>query len=113
MNPGKGGHLVAEYAAERQEPIDVWGWGPCLPCGEFVNQCGPVEQRRLPELLAEYETFLFLPTALEPFGRCVVEAHAAGCTIVTNSLVGARYYLEDAPEKLESASEDFWALVTQ
>jgi hypothetical protein len=110
MNPGKGGHLVAEWAVAN-EPVDLWGFGPCLPRGEFVNQCGSVDRVKLPELLAEYERFVFLPTALEPFGRCVVEAWAAGCEIVTNNLVGARYYLEEAPEKLESAAEDFWSVV--
>lgn len=110
MNPGKGGHLVAEWAL-KNEPIDVWGFGPCQPRGQFINQCGPVEPRRLPELLAEYEHFVFLPTALEPFGRCVVEAWAGGCEIITNNLVGARYWIEEAPEKLETAAEDFWAVV--
>lgn len=110
MNPGKGGHLLAEWAA-KNEPVDVWGWGPCLPRGAGVSLKGPVDRAELPSLLASYERFVFLPTAIEPFGRAVVEAWAAGCEIVTNNLVGARYYLEEAQEKLDSAAEDFWDIV--
>jgi hypothetical protein len=42
-----------------------------------------------------------------------VEADAAGCKVITNRLVGARYWLEKAPDKLESAADDFWKLVTR
>jgi glycosyltransferase involved in cell wall biosynthesis len=110
MNPGKGGHLVAEWAA-KNEPVDVWGFGPYMPRGDYIADCGDVDPVKLPQLLWNYERFVFLPTALEPFGRCVVEAWAAGCEIITNNLVGARYWIEEAPEKLETASEDFWTLV--
>lgn len=110
MNPGKGGHLVAAWADEN-EPVDVWGFGPFQPAGPNVRNRGPVDPVHLPTVLRDYERFVFLPTAIEPFGRCVAEAWAAGCEIVTNGLVGARYYIEHAPEKLESAAEDFWAVV--
>jgi hypothetical protein len=36
----------------------------------------------MPALLAQYETFVFLPTVIEPFGRLVAEAWAAGCELV-------------------------------
>jgi hypothetical protein len=110
MNPGKGGQLVAEWAM-KNEPVDVWGFGPYMPRGDYIADCGDVDPVKLPQLLWNYERFVFLPTALEPFGRCVVEAWAAGCEIITNNLVGARYWIEEAPEKLETAAEDFWAVV--
>lgn len=110
MNPGKGGQLVAEWAM-KNEPVDVWGFGPYMPRGDYIADCGDVDPLKLPQLLWNYERFVFLPTALEPFGRCVVEAYAAGCEIITNNLVGARYWIEEAPERLESAVEDFWAVV--
>lgn len=111
QNPGKGGDLISELAARRQEPIDVWGFGPYLPCGEFINQCGSVDQIKLPELLAAYETFVFLPTAIEPFGRCVVEAWAAECSVICNELVGAKWWIENHPDKLSTAGDDFWRVV--
>jgi hypothetical protein len=110
MNPGKGGNLVAEWA-DRNEPVDVYGWGPYLPQGPNVSLCGPVDRQQMPTVLSKYERFVFLPTAIEPFGRCVVEAWAAGLEIVTNKLVGADYYIEEAPEKLEGAAADFWEIV--
>jgi glycosyltransferase involved in cell wall biosynthesis len=65
----------------------------------------------MPALLARYETFVFLPTVIEPFGRLVAEAWAAGCRIVTNDLVGAKYWIQNDPDAIETAAEDFWKLV--
>jgi glycosyltransferase involved in cell wall biosynthesis len=65
----------------------------------------------MPELLASYERFVFLPSVLEPFGRVVAEAWAAGCEIVTNDLVGAKWWITERPEAIESAAEDFWRVV--
>jgi glycosyltransferase involved in cell wall biosynthesis len=52
-----------------------------------------------------------LPTVIEPFGRLVAEAWAAGCRIVTNDLVGAKYWIQNDPDAIETAAEDFWKLV--
>ena len=104
-NPGKAPHLAADWGAEHGG-LDFYGGGVCAPAGSR-----PVPHSTLPLLLANYERFVFLPTALEPFGRTVVEAWAAGCEVVTNGLVGARYWIEENPEALDSAAEDFWAVV--
>ena len=40
---------------------------------------------------------------LEPFGRVVAEAWAAGLEIVTNDLVGAKYWITEKPEAIETA----------
>lgn len=105
MNPGKAPHLAAEWAAGNGG-LDFYGGGPFAPDGS-----APVGYDQMPQVLARYRQFVFLPTAVEPFGRLVVEAHAAGCEIVTNRLVGARYWLEEDPDKLETAADDFWRLV--
>lgn len=104
-NPGKAPHLAADWGAEHGG-LDFYGGGVCAPAGSR-----PVPHSTLPLLLANYERFVFLPTALEPFGRTVVEAWAAGCEVVTNGLVGARYWIEERPEGLGTAAEDFWKAV--
>jgi hypothetical protein len=109
-NPGKGGALLAEWA-EGYGPVDVFGPGPFIPQGPGINYCGEVAQEDVPELLAGYETFVFLPFDFEPFCRTVAEAHFAGCQVITNDLIGARYWLEENPDGLLNASENFWSVV--
>jgi hypothetical protein len=104
-NYGKAPHKVAEWAS-RNEPVDFFGGGFLAPPGSRE-----VSQEVMPGLLAQYETFVFLPTVIEPFGRLVAEAWAAGCAIVTNELVGAGYWIQENPEAIETAAEDFWAIV--
>lgn len=101
-NHGKAPWRVAEVAPD----ADFYGTGPLAPEG-----CEPVDYADLPALLARYQTFVFLPTAVEPFGRTVAEAFAAGCKVVTNRLVGARWWIENDPERLETAAQDFWDTV--
>jgi hypothetical protein len=45
---------------------------------------------------------------IEPFGRLVAEAYAAGCEIVTNNLVGAKWWIENDQLALENPAERFW-----
>ena len=104
-NPGKAPHQVAEWGAQNGG-VDFFGGGVCAPQGSRE-----VAQATLPLLLANYKTFVFLPIAIEPFGRVVVEAWAAGCEVVTNGNVGARYWIEENPEGLETAAADFWKAV--
>ena len=104
-NYGKAPHKAAEWAQSRGG-IDFYGGGPLAPQGS-----SEVPYEEMPGLLAGYQTFVFLPTVLEPFGRVVAEAWAAGCEIVTNGLVGARYWLETDPEAITTAADDFWGLV--
>jgi len=106
MNYGKTPRPVAEWANGRV--VDFFGSGPLAPPG-----AREVSYDSMPDLLAHYETFVHLPLVLEPFGRGVAEAWASGCKIVTNNLVGARYWIEDNPAGLETASVDFWKLVTR
>jgi hypothetical protein len=107
-NYGKAPHRAAEWAAGNGG-IDFYGGGPFAPAGSVE-----VSYEEMPELLARYRTFVFLPTVIEPFGRTVAEAWAAGCEVVTNRLVGAQYWLEDdRATGIETAAADFWALVTK
>lgn len=105
-NHGKAPHKAAEWGA-RNGGVDFYGGGPLAPPGSEE-----VSYDAMPALLAQYDTFVFLPTVIEPFGRTVAEAWAAGCEIVTNGLVGARYWLEERPDAIGTAAEDFWGVVT-
>lgn len=107
QNPGKGGQAITEWGREN-EGIDVYGTGMYAPAGDYK---GPIAYTDVPKTLWQYETFVHLPFALEPFGRAVVEAWAAGCELVVNKNVGALHWIQNEPEKLESAAEDFWKLV--
>jgi len=102
-NHGKAPWRASEWARGN---IDFYGDGPMAPRG-----CVPVAYEDMPALLARYSTFVHLPTVIEPFGRLVAEAWAAGCELVTNNLVGALHWIQNDPGAIESASRDFWRLV--
>jgi hypothetical protein len=105
-NFGKAAHRVVEWSHRTQTPVDFYGGGTFAPDGSRE-----IDYRDMPALLARYETFVFLPGVLEPFGRTVAEAWASGCEIVANRLVGALHWIENDPDAIVSAGEDFWRLV--
>lgn len=112
MNQGKGIQLAGEYAEREGIQVDFFGNGPHSPgLTTHTRPCGSIPYEQVPTVLASYERFLFLPSEIEPFGRAVVEAWAAGCELVINANVGARYWIEEAPEKIETAAKDFWSIV--
>lgn len=104
MAYGKGLQLLAEY----DEPVDVYSTVPVRSEGSVRYQ-GASEN--VAETLSKYETFVFLPQAMEPFGRAVVEAWAAGLTLVVNKNVGAMHWIVNDQIALRTAAEDFWAVV--
>lgn len=106
MAYGKGLELLAEY----EEPVDVYSSVPCRSQGN-ARYLGPTSD--VADTLSKYERFIFLPQAIEPFGRAVVEAWAAGLQVIVNGNVGARYWIEENPQGLASASKDFWRVVCQ
>jgi hypothetical protein len=105
-NHDKAPYRVAEWALANDTSIDFYGGGQMAPPG-----CQEIPYDRMPDLLARYETFVYLPTVIEPFGRLIAEAWAAGCKIITNRLVGARYWVEEHPEAIDTAADDFWRVV--
>lgn len=111
QNPGKGQNAIREWSDRTGQTVDIYGIGELVPYGPKLNIKGPLAPDDVPGVLWRYERFLHLPTVIEPFGRAVVEAHAAGCTVVLNELVGAKFYIEQAPDKLESAADEFWEVV--
>lgn len=105
-NIGKASHKVAEWAAVNNTPVDFYGDGP------FAHPTSrAVPYADLPAILARYQTFVFLPNVIEPFGRTVAEAWAAGLELVINSLVGAAWWIQNNPKAIETAAADYWKLV--
>jgi hypothetical protein len=104
-NYGKAPHRAAQWGAEHGG-VDFFGAGVFAPQGSRE-----VSYDAMPALLAQYETFVHLPVVIEPFGRLVAEAWAAGCGIVTNNLVGAKWWITENPDALYTAGEDFWRTV--
>jgi glycosyltransferase involved in cell wall biosynthesis len=110
MHAGKGLIQAFEWA-EQNEPVDFWGVEPGqVPASERIEAKGHVPPEHVPTILRRYRRFVFLPTTVEPFGRAVAEAWAAGCELVVNRNVGALHWLEH-PAALETAGADFWQLV--
>jgi glycosyltransferase involved in cell wall biosynthesis len=110
MHAGKGLLQAFEWA-EENEPVDFWGvLADQVPDSPRIQAKGLVPPQYVPEILGRYERFVFLPTTVEPFGRAVVEAWAAGCELIVNRNVGALYWLEN-PAGLRIAAADFWGLV--
>lgn len=92
------------WAKQRGVPLDVYG---------RLTKNGMVPPDDVPELLASYRYFCHAMGRgrYEPFGRAVVEAWAAGCILVTDENVGARWWIENDPVALEEPARDFWAVV--
>lgn len=101
MSYGKGLELLHDY----REPVDVYSTVPVRSQGQVTYRG---EASDVAGVLSHYSRFVFLPTATEPFGRAVVEAWAAGLSLVVNRNVGALHYLERDPDALHTAGVDFW-----
>lgn len=104
MAYGKGLELLAEYP----EPVDVYSSVPVASEGN-ARYKGATDD--VAKTLSAYQRFVFLPTAIEPFGRAVVEAWAAGLELVVNRNVGALYWIRENPAGLDTAASDFWETV--
>lgn len=116
-NPQQKGVMAAVRWAQRcQEHVDFYGENAqeLVGTGDYVNSFGPLPYDVVPNFMAGYKRFLFLPQYKEPFGRTIIEALAAGCEVVTNAVPGCMWYLEtDMPQKIETAADDFWQVVTE
>ena len=112
QGPNKGTHLAAEWA-KANEAVDFYGFGAFPPAETpWSRVYPPVSPAEVPKTLGRYERFIFLPMTLEPFGRSVVEAWAAGCELIVNRNIGALHWIEN-PAGLETAAQDFWEVVTR
>jgi len=98
------GPAEAEKWAQGNGGIDFYGEG--------LHDSQLVDYADLPEVLARYKTFVHLPRVIDPCPRTPIEAWAAGLELVVNRNVGSLHWIQNEPNKLETAPTDFWDLVT-
>lgn len=109
LYPGKGIDRAISWAKTNDVPLDVYGYGPTQRyIGSPARYCGPVSYDDVPGVLAQYDTYVFLPDNVEPFARGVVEAWAAGCELVVNGNIGALWWIENDPGALFHGVARFW-----
>jgi len=104
----KGLENAVQWAATNAIPLDFYGPGVDIPTEHYR---GIVPYEDVPATLARYRYFVFLPTEFDPCPRTVIEAWAAGCDLVLNGNQGASWWIEHAPDKLRTATADFWKVV--
>lgn len=101
----KGLQRTRDLAERHGLGLDEYGHGAKL---------GPVPVSSVPWLMAQYKYFAYAPDQLEPFGRTIVEAHAAGCELLLEDdaaeKIGALRYLDHIPSA-RTCVEQFWKLV--
>ena len=116
MWPGKGVQNAMRWGAEKGIAIDFYGYGPDAGIIQPPHRLrGQVDYADLPGILSRYETFVFLPDAVEPFSRTTMEAWLAGCKLIVNQNVGALEWLQ-TPASIDGvfrAQHDFWKHVRE
>lgn len=109
----KGVEDAVGWAVDHGETVDFYGGGWMRPPDHpNVRDHGQVPHDEVPALMAAHERFLFLPTLLDTCSRTIFEAWASGMELVTNENVGATWWIENAPELIETGSSTFWEHAT-
>lgn len=110
----KGVAQAVGWAEEHQTLVHFYGEGPLRPReSEYVQYCGQVPHADVPDLMATYATFLHVPTWVEPYGRTIIEAWAAGCSLIVNDNCGAFWWLQHDPIAVTRGDEMFWEYVEE
>lgn len=115
VGPTKGAHLVIDWALRNNQPLDLVGQVE-MPYGRLpksIRFLGNVDYEQIPELMGHYERFVFFPQWVESFGRVVAEAWAAGCELVVDGDIGALWWIENEPEKIQQGTALYWDAVRE
>jgi hypothetical protein len=108
----KGVDEAVAWARKHEELVDFYGDGPRRPADErFVRYRGQAPHKDVPALMARYRRFLYRPQWVEPYGKTVIEAWAAGLRLDVQGRVGALWWLEHADWAIPRAVELFWGEV--
>lgn len=89
----------------------------CRARGVEPFEIGGLSPDEVLDVLERTQTFVYLPLALEPAGRMLVESRFLGCSVVANGYTGvvgeSWWNLEDddALEILADAPDRFWRIV--
>ncbi len=112
MYPEKGVLNAMRWSGQNKTQTDFYGTGPFRPGkAAYVQYCGPASYDLVPVILAQHETFVFLPNWVEPFGRTVAEAWLSGCKLEVNERIGALWWIEHEPQTIYTAAERWWEIV--
>jgi hypothetical protein len=116
IHPAKGTGPAIDWAIQNSECLDFYGYfgydnGLPFNIPGFAYYRGKYTQDELPDLLARYERFVFMPLEPESFSRTTVEAWAAGCEMVLDGEIGALWWIENRPGDIERGAELFWEVV--
>jgi len=113
MVDGKGILEAAAWAKMEGLTLDLYGFPRINNLPAPIRYCGELPPEAVASTLAQYQTFVFLPEQPEPYARTAVEAWLAGCKLVINGNVGARWWIEKHPEQIPQAASLFWETVTR
>lgn len=109
FDTGKGIDNALAWADEHNADLDFYGYGYELNKVRATGRYkGMLEPQDVASTMAQYRRFVLIPQYLEPFGRVVAEAYAAGCEIVSNGLCGAIEWIQRDPDALQTASARWW-----
>ena len=111
----KGAPQIVDWALRTGEQTTFIG-EVMMPFGglpPFIRFAGKVPYEQMPGILARAKSLIAIPQWPEAFGRNVVEGWAAGCELVLQGRIGARYWIENEPERLgyEGPIAEFWQAV--
>lgn len=111
--PAKGISYAMDWALRHNASIDFYGEhflrrdDPIVPPCSY---CGPVDYEDIPDLLAHYKDFIFLPQEPDLYSRTVVEAHASGLGLILGGDVKALMDWIDL-DACQRAAQTFWEKV--
>jgi len=111
LAPVKGIPHTVDWAMCHGHEINFYGKG-LYPTSHqaIVPPCkwhGAVPYEEVPDLLARYKTFVFMPYDGDLYSRTVIEAYAAGCELILDGDLKAFYDYVDL-EQCRRGGEIFW-----
>jgi hypothetical protein len=123
-NPLRGLRTAIEWCMKKNERLDVLGYGgeppPFILAGKYsqhVNLLDPVPYEDMPQVYADHERFILLPSIIDPCGRAHMEAALAGLEVVADKkMSGVMSYdwwgdVDRLAEELRAAPARFWERV--